>query len=165
MEGVELRLTHIIRYADVERGLLVLTDGDKQKSWKATWQTNLRVDINGSRSLPRGTLPLHLTKARAPWGICPRLKLNHRIAMWMEPLNAFKWSDFGIDLYLCDENDYRQPLNRADYLIMVQALRHYDIRELIVDEPLAEKTKNKYQHGFEAEFWKSENEEDDSIKG
>lgn len=153
MEGVELRLTHITRYEDVERGQLVLTVGDKQKSWKATWQTDLRIEINGSRNLPRGTLPLYLNRARAPWGTCPRLKVNHRSSMWLEPLDASRWSDFGVNLYLCDENDYFLPLNRAEYILMVLALEHYNVREIIIDEPVSIKHVNKYQHGFEVEFW------------
>ena len=157
MEGAELRLTHITRYEDVERGQLILTVGDKQKCWKATWQTDLHLEVNGSRHLPRGTLPLYLNRARAPWGTCPRLKLNHRSSMWLEPLDAANWSDFGVDLYLCEADDYLKPLNKADYVLMVLALEHYNIREIIIDEPKAIKPVNKYQHGFEAEFWRIDN--------
>ncbi|MBP5235500.1 MAG: hypothetical protein J6Z20_05900 [Bacteroidales bacterium] len=157
MEGAELRLTHITRYEDVERGQLILTVGDKRKCWKATWQTDLHLEVNGSRHLPRGTLPLYLNRARAPWGTCPRLKLNHRSSMWLEPLDAANWSDFGIDLYLCEADDYLKPLNKADYVLMVLALEHYNIREIIIDEPNVIKPVNKYQHGFEAEFWRNEN--------
>ena len=153
MEGVELRLTRIVCYEDVERGLLVLTVGDKKKCWKATWQTNLRININGSQSMPRGTLPLYTNRARAPWGTCPRVKLNTRIQMWIEPLDSSTWSDFGVNLYLCADDDYFQPLNRADYILMVLALEHYGVRELIVDEPMKVKSVNKYKHGFEAVFW------------
>ena len=157
MEGAELRLTHITRYEDVERGQLILTVGDKQKCWKATWQTDLHLEVNGSRHLPRGTLPLYLNRARAPWGTCPRLKLNHRSSMWLEPLDAANWSDFGVDLYLCEADDYLKPLNKADYVLMVLALEHYNIREIIIDEPKVIKPVNKYQHGFEAEFWRIDN--------
>ena len=157
MEGAELRLTHITRYEDVERGQLILTVGDKQKCWKATWQTDLHLEVNGSRHLPRGTLPLYLNRARAPWGTCPRLKLNHRSSMWLEPLDAANWSDFGVDLYLCEADDYLKPLNKADYVLMVLALEHYNIREIIIDEPKVIKPVNKYQHSFEAEFWRIDN--------
>ena len=157
MERAELRLTHITRYEDVERGQLVLTVGDKKKSWKATWQTDLRTNFNGSRHLPRGTLPLYLNKARAPWGTCPRLKPSLRTTMWMEPLNTVNWSDFGVNLYLCDPDDYFQPLCRAEFMLMVLALEHYNIRELIVDEPQVVKPTNQYKHGFEFEFWKNDN--------
>lgn len=154
MEGIELRLTHITRYEDVERGLMILTVGDKQKCWKATWQTDLRLVVNGSRHLPRGPLPLYLNRARAPWGTCPRLKLNHRSSMWLLPLDAANWSDFGVNLYLCEADDYLKPLNRADYVLMVLALEHYNVREIIVDEPTEVMPMNQYRHGFEAEFWK-----------
>lgn len=153
MSYVKLTLTDITRYEDVERGRLVLTVGDKEKSWKATWQTNLRINFTEDRSMPRGGLPLCLGKGKAPWPVCPLLKLNRLTKMWIEPLNSSRWTDFGVDLYLCDENDYLLPLPRADYMMFVEALRHYNLETLLVEAPRYVKDRNIYKHNFEDDFW------------
>ena len=154
MNEVELRLTDITRYEDVERGRLVLTVGERQKSWKATWQTDLHISLTVDRSMPRGDLPLNLRKSRAPWPICPKVKLNRLTGMWILPLNTVRWSDFGVNLYLCSENDYLEPLARGDYKLFVDALLHYGVDTLTVEAPQCVKDENAYQHGFEYEFWK-----------
>jgi len=153
MSDVLLTLTDITRYEDVERGRLVLTAGDRQKSWKATWQTNLRINFTEDRSMPRGGLPLNLRKGKAPWPICPLLKLNRLTKMWIEPLNSSRWTDFGVDLYLCDESDYFLPLKRADYMMFVEALRHYNLETLMVEAPRYVKDRSIYKHEFEDDFW------------
>lgn len=150
---VNLTLTDIIRYEDVERGRLVLIAGDRQKSWKATCMTNLRINFTEDRSMPRGCLPLNLKRCKAPWPICPLLKLNRRTKMWIEPLNCVRWTDFGVNLYLCDEADYFRPLGRGEYQMFVEALCYYGIDTLTVEPPRLVKHEPVYQHEFESEFW------------
>ena len=154
---IELRLTDICRWHDVERGWLQLTVGNRQRRWNAIWQTNLRFRSQGDNLLPRGTLPLNY-RTTGKWIDCPRLKLNRRTAMWMVPLETARWSGFGVDLYLCAGDDEIVPLPRQDYLQLVDALKWYGIRDLTVDVP--QRTVDGYllntedETGFDADFWK-----------
>lgn len=154
---IELRLTDICRWHDVERGWLQLTVGNKRRRWNAIWQTNLRFGSRGDgRILPRGTLPLAY-KATGKWIDCPRLKLNLRTVMWMVPLETARWSDFGVDLYLCAGDDGFAPLPRQDYLQLVNALKWYNIRELSVDNYQRTVDGNLLntadEMGLDADFW------------
>ena len=91
LSPIELRLTDICRWHDVERGWLQLTVGNRQRRWSAIWQTNLRFRSQGDNFLPRGTLPL-TCRTTGKWMDCPRLKLKLRTVMWVVPLETAKWN-------------------------------------------------------------------------
>lgn len=153
----KLTLTDITRYDDVEMGTLKLTVDGRQKCWKAIWQTNLRVNIQGLHGLPSGVLPLELRPYRR-WMDCPRLKLSQRIRMWLVPLESNKWYDFGVDLYLCDDSEAIVPLSKEGYRQLRGAIWQYDIRELTVEEPRWTVDGDRLCHdqgvSFDADFWK-----------
>lgn len=157
LSKIELRLTDICRWQDVERGWLQLSFGYKRRRWNAIWQTNLRFGCQGANRLPRGTIPMGV-KTTDRWIDCPRLKLTLRTVMWVVPLETAKWSDFGVNLYLCADGNALAPLPRQEYLQLVDALKWYGIREISVDEP--QRTVDGYllntedETGFDAAFWK-----------
>lgn len=152
----KLTLTDITRYDDVEVGTLKLAVDGRQKCWKAIWQTNLRVNIQGSHGLTRGVVPMDMHPYRR-WMDCPRLKLSQRIRMWMVPLESNKWYDFGVDLYLCDDSEAIVPLSKEGYKQLMGAIRRYDIRELTVEEPQWTVDGDRLCHdqgvAFDADFW------------
>lgn len=152
----QLRLTDITRYNDVETGRLTLKVGNKQKSWKAVWLTNLRCNVRGKNLLPRTSLSLSV-RANERYLDCLRLKLNQRIEMWIVPLETAQWIDFGVDLYLCDEDDEFIPLPMTAYQQLIDAINRYDIRELTVEEPRCTVDGNRLCQdngkGFDADFW------------
>ncbi|MBP3766829.1 MAG: hypothetical protein J6I31_00920 [Prevotella sp.] len=129
----ELRLTDITRYRDVEEGRLVLSAEGHRKSWKAIWLAKLNV-INVS-CLPRGEIPIRY-KHYHEWVDCPRLRLNHQNFMWIVPLDSDNYIDMGVNLYLCDNKGFPNPLKRRDYENMVNALYSYRIDRLIVEMPV-----------------------------
>lgn len=129
----ELRLTDITRYRDVEEGRLVLSAEGHSKSWKAIWLAKLNV-INVS-CLPRGEIPIRY-KHYHEWVDCPRLRLNHQNFMWIVPLDSDNYIDMGVNLYLCDDKGFPNPLKRRDYENMVNALYSYRIDRLIVEMPV-----------------------------
>lgn len=128
----ELRLTDITRYRDVEEGRLVLSAEGHRKSWKAIWLTDLRV--NNISFLPQGEIPISY-KHYHEWVDCPRLRLNHQNFMWIVPLDSDNYIDMGVNLYLCDNNGFPNPLKRRDYENMVNALYSYRIDKLTVEMP------------------------------
>ncbi len=128
----ELRLTDITRYRDVEEGRLVLGAEGHRKSWKAIWLTDLRV--NDISFLPQGEIPISY-KHYHEWVDCPRLRLNHQNFMWIVPLDSDNYIDMGVNLYLCDNNGFPNPLKRRDYENMVNALYSYRIDKLTVEMP------------------------------
>ena len=128
----ELRLTDITRYRDVEEGRLVLSAEGHRKSWKAIWLAKLNV-INVS-CLPRGEIPIRY-KHYHEWVDCPRLRLNHQNFMWIVPLDSDNYIDMGVNLYLCDDKGFPNPLKRRDYENMVNALYSYRIDKLTVEMP------------------------------
>ena len=128
----ELRLTDITRYRDVEEGRLVLSAEGHRKSWKAIWLTDLRV--NDISFLPQGEIPISY-KHYHEWVDCPRLRLNHQNFMWIVPLDSDNYIDMGVNLYLCDNNGFPNPLKRRDYENMVNALYSYRIDKLTVEMP------------------------------
>ena len=130
---IELRLTDITRYRDVEEGRLVLSAEGHRKSWKAIWLAKLNV-INVS-SLPRGEIPIRY-KHYHGWVDCPRLRLNHQNFMWIVPLDSDNYIDMGVNLYLCDDKGFPNPQKRRDYENMVNALYSYRIDRLIVEMPV-----------------------------
>jgi len=152
----QLRLTDITRYNDVETGRLTLKVGNKQKSWKAVWLTNLRFNVRGKNLLPRTTLPLSI-RANERYLDCLRLKLNRRMEMWIVPLETDQWIDFGVDLYLCSEDEEFIPLPMTAYQQLIDAINRYGIRELTVDEPRCTVDGNRLcqdnGQGFDADFW------------
>lgn len=154
--SIELRLTDITRYNDVEMGRLTLSDGKRQKSWKAIWLANLRYRTHGSNEMPRGRLPLSI-KPNEKYLDCLRLKLTQRTIMWMLPLESKEWYDIGVDLYLCDEAEALTPLSRAGYQQVVGAVKRYNISELSVEEPkwIVDKDRLCHDEGasFDADFW------------
>lgn len=128
----ELRLTDITRYRDVEEGRLVLSAEGHRKSWKAIWLTDLRV--NDISFLPQGEIPISY-KHYHEWVDCPRLRLNHQNFMWIVPLDSDNYIDMGVNLYLCDDKGFPNPLKRRDYENMVNALYSYRIDKLTVEMP------------------------------
>ena len=147
-------LCDIMRYLDVETGWLVLTVGDHTKSWKAIWQTNLGRQFSWGRSLPRTQIPIYF-RNHDVWVDCPKLALTHKNAMWMMPLKSQLWIDLGVDLYLCEDCEELQPLNKADYQLLVQALKKYGVRHLTVEPATAEVDDCLLHHStFEENFWK-----------
>jgi len=152
----DLRLTDITHYDDVETGQLVLTVGSRQKNWKAIWLSNLRYGSSGNRSLPRTVLPLYL-RVNQHYIECPYLKLNHRTAMWMVPLETSEWTNIGVDLYLCDKQELITPLPDQDYRQLVEAIKRFGISELSVEEPQQVISQNLLNHheeaDFDADFW------------
>lgn len=128
----ELRLTDITRYRDVEEGRLVLSAEGHRKSWKAIWLAKLNV-INVS-CLPRGEIPIRY-KHYHEWVDCPRLRLNHQNFMWIVPLDSDNYIDMGVNLYLCEDKGFPNPLKRRDYENMVNALYSYRIDKLTVEMP------------------------------
>lgn len=128
----ELRLTDITRYRDVEEGRLVLSAEGHRKSWKAIWLAKLNV-INVS-CLPQGEIAISY-KHYHEWVDCPRLRLNHQNFMWIVPLDSDNYIDMGVNLYLCDNNGFPNPLKRRDYENMVNALYSYRIDKLTVEMP------------------------------
>ncbi|MBQ6768135.1 MAG: hypothetical protein IJP46_05615 [Prevotella sp.] len=130
----ELRLTDIVRYIDVEEGRLVFCYGEHKKSCKAIWLSDLRIHNNKEGSLPRETLPVRY-RNYGQWIDCPRIKLNTRNFMWIEPLNCCSWVDMGVNLYLCSSNGWPEPLPRHEYVNLVNAFLGYGISEITVDEP------------------------------
>lgn len=129
----ELRLTGITRYRDVEEGRLLLSAEGHSKSWKAIWLTDLRV--NDISCLPPGEIPIRY-KHYHEWVDCPRLRLNHQNFMWIVPLDSDNYIDMGVNLYLCDNKGFPNPLKRRDYENMVNALYSYRIDRLIVEMPV-----------------------------
>lgn len=127
-------LSDIIRYDDVETGRLKLIVGNRQKTWKATWLSNLNCQTSDGRSLPRKSLQI-LFKANELWAECPMLRLNPRTKMWIVPLKAANWLDFGVDLYLCAESEELKPLPRKDYLQFVEAVTYFNVTHLAVEQP------------------------------
>jgi len=128
----ELRLTGITRYRDVEEGRLLLSAEGHSKSWKAIWLTDLRV--NNISFLPQGEIPIRY-KHYHEWVDCPRLRLNHQNFMWIVPLDSDNYIDMGVNLYLCDDKGFPNPLKRRDYENMVNALYSYRIDKLTVEMP------------------------------
>lgn len=151
----ELRLTDITRYEDVEEGRLMLTIDGRKKSWFGIWLSDLRIYNNKERCLPRETLPIKY-KHYHGWVDCPRIRLNHRNFMWIEPLNCCSWIDMGVNLYLCSSAGWPEPLPRYDYKNFVQALLSYNISEITVDEPIVTITNSRFHPnnilGLE-DFW------------
>lgn len=117
-----LKLTDIVRYDDVETGRLRLTVGGVPHSWKAVWLSNLRCNLRGRNSLPYGELQLSLC-SNDRWIACPRLRLSSRVCMWLTPLETTKWTNFGVNMYLCDDGDQLSPLSTEDYLRFVDCVR------------------------------------------
>lgn len=63
------------------------------------------------------------------------LRLNPRTKMWLVPLKAASWVDFGVDLYLCAESEELKPLPRKDYLQFVEAVTYFNVTHLTVEQP------------------------------
>jgi len=139
----ELRLEQITRYEDVEEGQLTLTVGGRNKSWNAIWLSDLRIYNNEERSIPRGTMPIRYRHYKN-WIDCPRIKLNHRNFMWIEPASCRSWVDMGVNLYLCSSNGWPEPLPRVEYEKLVQALLSYGISEIVVDAPVVTITNSRF---------------------
>ena len=131
----ELRLTDITQYEDVEEGQLMLMAAGHTKSWKAIWLTNLHVNINGKHGLPRGVIKIKYSHYHGLVD-CPRLCLNQRNFMWIEPLRCNNWIDMGVNLYLSSEKGFPEPLSQRDYNNMVNALLSYHISEITVEPPV-----------------------------
>jgi len=152
----ELRLTDITRYDDVEMGRLVLRVDGHEKSWKAVWLTNLRCHVKGSDELPRTELPLSIRPTNR-YLECLRLKLSQRIVMWIVPLESSEWTEFGVDLYLCDEDDEFTPLPDKAYRQLVAAIKRYGISGLTVEAPSWTVAHDRFCHDegvdFDEDFW------------
>lgn len=152
-----LLLKDITRYDDVEEGHLELTVDNHQKSYKAVWLTNLRLQINGNNHLPRGNIPIKY-KTRQLWIDCPRLRLNSRKFMWIEPLNASTWENMGVNIYLCSDEGWPHPLPRRDFEQLVNVLMEYGIDTLRIEEPQQIIVNNKYRSNDQLsldDFWDS----------
>ncbi len=54
--------------------------------------------------------------------------------MRIVPLNSSRWVDMGVDLYLCDNEGWPNPLNSEEYLQLTDALKIYGINQLTVEE-------------------------------
>lgn len=55
--------------------------------------------------------------------------------MWIVPLKTAIWEDFGVDLYLCSEEEELNPLPKEDYLQFVKAVTYYNVTHLMVEPP------------------------------
>jgi hypothetical protein len=130
---MELRLTDITRYHDVEEGKLVLTVGHRVKTWKAIWLNTLLFNVRGNRNLPRGDFIIRY-RHYEHWIDCPTIRLSRRVSMRIVPLNSSRWVDMGVDLYLCDNEGWPNPLNSEEYLQLTDALKIYGINQLTVEE-------------------------------
>ena len=151
MKG-QLILTDITRYDDVETGHLVLTVGEKSKTWYAVWLTNLHIQWQTVNHLPAGCYPLAIRSNRR-WLQCPRFKVTRLISMWIEPFDAECWHDMGVNLYLLAQSEHFQPLGRNDYLQFVEALGKYDIHELTIASQVKEVRVNKFRLDSDNSFW------------
>lgn len=147
----DFRLTNVTRYCDVEEGTLRLTIGNRSKSWKAVWQSNIYYGANGMRPMPRGTLEVRY-KNHNQWIDCPRLKMNRRNFIWIEPLAAEDWINLGCDLYLMGDEGWPHPLSKKDYEQMTALLKAYDISSLIVESPNRIKVDNRLNHDLFVTF-------------
>jgi len=142
-----LKITGITHYEDVETGTLVLERDGRTKSWKAVWVSRLRDGV-GLRS---GTLPLRF-RNYGPWIDCPRVALNHQTFMWMEPLNAASWIDLGVNLYLCSDEGWPEPLPRRDFEQLTMILLECGIDCLTVEEPQRVEHGNRLNHDVLSSF-------------
>ena len=151
----ELRLTNITRYNDVDLGSLVLTADGHMKSWKAIWQTNLHVNVNGASCVPCGNIPIKY-KCYHQWIDCPRLRLNHRHFMWIIPLDCYNWVDMGVNLYLCADEGWPQPLPRRDYEQMCRVICELKVGFLTVEQPRKTFASSWFRHDVrmgQENFW------------
>lgn len=130
---MELRLTDITRYNDVETGRLVLTVGEHTKGWKAIWLNHLRLSSRGSEYLPRGDFTLRY-EHHNEWIDCPKIRLLRKVSIWIEPLNSHTWAGMGANVYLCSSEGWPDPISVKDYNQMVTALLNYNIRQLTIDK-------------------------------
>lgn len=128
------KLFQITRYEDVEEGTLMLMVGDRVKTWKAIWLSNLRIGKQGMHHLPSGVLPVRYQNYMQ-WVDCPRITLTHRTFMWIEPLQAMCWHDMGVNLYLCSDQGWPMPLPNRDFMQMTSVLCEFKINILTVEEP------------------------------
>ena len=151
MKG-KLFLTDITRYDDVETGRLVLTVGEKMKSWYVTWLTNLHIQWKCVNQLPAGCYQVVIRPNRL-WRQCPRMKVTRLVGMWIEPFDAECWNDMGVNLYLLDKPEHFRPLGRSDYQQFVDALTKFDITELTVDSHVKTVHGNKFHQESDEEFW------------
>ena len=101
--------------------------------------------------MPRGTLPLRF-RNYGPWIDCPRVALNHQTFMWMEPLNAASWIDLGVNLYLCSDEGWPEPLPRRDFEQLTMILMECGIDCLTVEEPQRVEHGNRLNHDVLSSF-------------
>jgi hypothetical protein len=151
MKGL-LTLIDVTRYDDVETGRLVLTVGERQKSWQAVWLTNLHIQWRNMNHLLAGDYKLTMGMNRR-WYQCPRVLVTRQVGMWIEPFAAESWQDMGVDLYLCDDLDNFGPLERNRYLQFIDMLRRYKVDMLTVMPISVIQHGNKYQKIYEDSFW------------
>ena len=135
-------LKDIVRYDDVETGRLELIVGSVTHCWKVVWLSNLRCNVRGRSCLPYGELPLSI-RSNEQWIDCPMLRFNSRICMWLIPLNTSKWTDFGLDMYLCDDGDELAPLSTEDYKQFVECVRSNRVTGISV-EPFRQTVSSDY---------------------
>ena len=129
------KLFEITRYEDVEEGTLMLMVGNRVKTWKTIWLSNLRLNGQGARHLPSGELPIRFQNYQQ-WVDCPRISLNCRTFMWIEPLKAMCWNDMGVNLYLCSDEGWPMPLSKKEFMLMTSVLCDLRINTLMVEEPV-----------------------------
>ncbi len=151
MKG-KLILTDITRYDDVETGSLVLTVGEKSKRWPAIWLTNLHIQWQSINHLPAGRYPLSISSNNR-WLQCPRMKVTRLVSMWIEPLDAECWQDMGVNLYLTDKPESLQPLQRNDFLLFVDALGRFEIKELTITPVVTTIHQNLFYQDSYQNFW------------
>ena len=152
----DFRLTDIIRYSDVEEGLLRLTVGNRTKSWKAIWQTRIYMGCSGLKPIPRGFITLRYMNHNQ-WIDCPRLKMNLRNHVWIEPLNAENWIDLGTNIYLMSNEGWPNALPYKDFEKMTIMLNEYDVKLLFVEAPIKTKTEYRLDHDLFSPFnWDEE---------
>lgn len=153
MKKAILKISGITHYEDVETGTLVLEKDGRTKSWNVIWLCNL----NDGKCLPYSTLPLRF-KSHGPWIDCPRVKLNHQTFMWMEPLNADSWIDLGVNLYLCSDAGWPEPLPRRDFEQLTMMLMECGIDCLTVEQPRTVCHTNRLNHDVLGSFcWDNNN--------
>ncbi len=128
------KLFEITRYEDVEEGTLMLMVGNRVKTWKAIWLSNLRFNRQGACHLPSGELPIRYQNY-LQWVDCPRISLTLRIYMWIEPLKSACWDDMGVNLYLCSDEGWPMPLSKKEFMQMTSVLCELRINSLTVEEP------------------------------
>lgn len=127
-----MRLTNIIHYDDVETGQLELPTADGTLRWNVAWLADLRCIVRGGRFLPEGDFRL-VIDAYERWVTCPMLRLTNHTTMWLVPLKTTKWSNFGVNMYMCDGGDVLAPLSDKAYLNFTEAVVRHDITGISVE--------------------------------